>query len=520
MDDNENITKCFKLLVDQGFDSEQRLFLKIFDALQSYLREKDSKLLQSYLGGVDSKLPSNGNCEQVFLEDGEIADKGMLTKGEILEKQEVANDTKEKCSPYEKTSMVSIKKRRAHKKTGKSESEINKTEEQGIFNDDTNTTQKYCSGKDIRTQPIPGLFLRKCEYCDFTVDNEKRAKYFMSKLRRHQRTKHNVCEICRKLHSTGDNLNKHIESVHTDKDGMIVCGVEGCTAKPQSLRKGSQISAALAHVRAIHDRLSYQCGKCGKSYRWLKTHNRLYHSKDPKSLQNCDQCQFACLTKTKLRRHKRLLHPIIEEGSVTKIVSKLCCDLCSFETNGLSQDEIFKLIVHKRIHQEGKMLCHLCSYNSEKPFTLKRHLAEEHDIGAVFKCTFCDYKTGGQSGRGHLRDHIARHTKEQTFICDQCDFSTCVKSALDVHIKRHGGTPNYLCHECDYKSYYFGNFRSHQQVKHGSVVLKCEECGFSTKSRRSLREHKSKHSTSLTCAICGFSTNSQQSLRVHKIRNH
>ena len=520
MENNENIIRCLKLLIEQGFDSEERLFLKIFDAVQSYLRGKDPKLLQSYLGEKGSKLPTDINHEEIFLEDGEIADKGTLNiKGEILEKQETAHDTKEHFSPQEKKSTVLIKKRRAHKKTEKSQSKTNKTEIQRIIADTNHI--KDTDRKEIRAQPLPGLFLRKCEYCDYTVDdNEKRSKYFMSKLRQHQRVQHNVCEICRKLHLTADDMNIHIESVHRDGDGVIVCGVEGCTTKPQRFKKGSRFSAAAAHVRVIHDKLSYLCRDCGKPYRWLRTHNKLYHSKDPQSLQHCDKCQFASLTVAKMKRHHRLLHPKIEPGSVTKIVSKLRCDLCSFETNGLSQDEIFKLIVHKKIHQDGEMLCHLCHYKSKKPFTLKRHLAEEHSIGAIFKCNICDYKTGGQSGRSHLRDHIARHTKEQSFLCDKCDFTSYVKSTLDVHMKRHEGNPKYLCHECDYKSHDFGNFTCHQQAKHGSVVLKCEDCDFATKSRRSMREHKRKHSTCLTCSMCGFSTNSQQSLRVHKTLNH
>ena len=43
------IIKCFRLLIDQGFDREQRLFWKIFDAAKSYLREKKTQRLNSNL---------------------------------------------------------------------------------------------------------------------------------------------------------------------------------------------------------------------------------------------------------------------------------------------------------------------------------------------------------------------------------------------------------------------------------------------------------------------------------------
>ena len=54
--------------------------------------------------------------------------------------------------------------------------------------------------------------------------------------------------------------------------------------------------------------------------------------------------------------------------------------------------------------------------------------------------------------------------------------------------------PKYLCDKCEYKTYDAGTFSTHKKVKHGTVILTCEEClDFSTKSERTLRNHKSKH---------------------------
>ena len=133
----------------------------------------------------------------------------------------------------------------------------------------------------------------------------------------------------------------------------------------------------------------------------------------------------------------------------------------------------------------------------KKPFSLKRHLAEIHNIGDVFQCNQCDYKTGGPTSRSKMKNHMASHSNEKNFQCDQCEFSGNTKASLDQHLRRHNA-PKYLCNECDYKSTDSGNFSAHRTVKHGSVVLSCEDCNYNTKSRRSLREHNKKHLTTLT----------------------
>ena len=191
--------------------------------------------------------------------------------------------------------------------------------------------------------------------------------------------------------------------------------------------------------------------------------------------------------------HTRLKHP--KPGKFSR---KFPCGSCDFETSGLSQDqEEYKLIMHKRIHQSGEIICTMCPYKTEKPFSLKKHLAENHNIGNLFQCNQCDYKTGGPCSKSKMKDHMATHSNEKNFQCDQCEFSGNTKANLDQHMRRHNA-PKYVCDKCEYKSSDSGNFTVHKQVKHGSVVLSCEDCDYNTKSRRSLREHRRKHLSILT----------------------
>ena len=195
-----------------------------------------------------------------------------------------------------------------------------------------------------------------------------------------------------------------------------------------------------------------------------------------------------------------LLHTKARHPKPGKFPQKFPCGSCDFETSGLSQDlEEYKLIMHKRIHQSGEIICTMCPYKTEKPFSLKRHLAEIHNIGDVFQCNQCDYKTGGPTSKSHMKIHMARHLNEKNFQCDQCEFGGNTKSSLENHLKRHNTyAAKYNCNECEYKSTDISNFKAHRQVKHGSLVLSCEDCDYSTKSRRSLREHRRKHLSILT----------------------
>ena len=52
----------------------------------------------------------------------------------------------------------------------------------------------------------------------------------------------------------------------------------------------------------------------------------------------------------------------------------LLCNSCDFKTDGLSRDEEFKLMVHKRIHKDGQISCDLCPFKSQKGYTLKIYL--------------------------------------------------------------------------------------------------------------------------------------------------
>ena len=203
------------------------------------------------------------------------------------------------------------------------------------------------------------------------------------------------------------------------------------------------------------------------------------------------------------------------------IQQKLSCEYCSFTTNGLSHTtelEAMRLIIHKKIHKDGHIVCDMCEFTTKKKFSFQRHLSDKHNLGERYACTVCDYSTGGYSGKGHLKLHMERHNKEKSFMCDKCAYKSSSQRCLKEHLKRHEKTKRYLCDGCDYNTYNYPNFLAHNRTKHGDT-MSCEECDFTTKSDRTMRKHKSKHSTSLVCSECEFKTNSSTAMRFHKTSN-
>ena len=511
MDAEGTVQDCFELLINHGFKREQQLFAKIVECINFYLTPVEPCETHPALRDALQNTAHRGK-----LEDGEVE---IDLKTEVVEQEGV------------KTGQTKIHKKDKNRKlTANVKSDT--TTDDNNKKDDQNKTRTSDASFGVKVENysarkrdkcfIPfttsnaNASSLKCDHCPFAVDSQN-SKHFRSKLRRHKKAEHNICEICYKKQGNKDELKDHMRIVHMEGDGRLMCGIDGCKLRPKQI-KGDSMIGVITHVKIVHERLKYICRECGKPYRKWAKHKLIHNSK---TLSTCPECQLTFIAEASLKKHRRISHPSSQSEKVIKASTKLSCVACSFVTNGLSQDEPFKLLVHMKLHQGGEMICNLCPFKTRKRFTLQRHLTEQHMMGEIFQCTLCDYKTGGVSGRGHMKTHMSRHTKDQAFKCDQCDFVGYVRQSLERHMQRkHRETPKYLCDECDYKSSDFSNFNAHRQVKHGSVDLICDECGYNTKSSRSMREHKMKHSTCLLCSQCDFSTNSAKSLRAHEANNH
>ena len=472
MGGDNNFASCLELLEDQGFKAEHQLFVKLLSCINEYWDNDTAAAAGSDQNSCDP--PSNA---RTAIEEGELEleNEGISSEPDLLKTLGKKGNTetvgKENLDNVKLENLPFVPELQ----------EI--SQELSVNLKETNATEIPLD--DSHKMSVSTF---ACKYCSFILTGRGKGRTFKSRLRQHNKSEHHVCEVCHKKHPNKEELDRHMETEHKDIEGKLVCGIKSCTTSLQSY-KADSIGALVAHVKLVHDRVPYICRQCKKPYHDRKRH-KLLHRADPSTLFTCKECEFHCITEKNLKRHKSMAHSIANPDKI------LLCNSCNFKTDGLSHDEEFKLMVHKRVHRNGEISCDMCPYKSPKRYTLKKHLAEKHGLGRVFHCNLCNYKTSGHDGKGHMTIHMARHSKEKPFLCDKCEFSGRTKQSLNRHMQRHDRTtPKYLCDECDYKSFDQSNFAAHRRVKHGLLVLSCAQCDYNTKSTRSLRDHKNKHTT-------------------------
>ena len=484
MGEDNNLASCLELLEDQGFKAEHQLLIKLFRCINEYC--KQGKVLKDNTGTDQNSIDLSG---RVPIEEGEIA-----LEDEIISAESDLRTTSGKQN-FQRDGGKHKNENKLDVPTPLIPQSETALQQEFVSSELKLETDQENKATEVLyvTKPQPSTF--DCKYCSFTLPGTKKGRMFSYQLRKHNKAEHHVCEICRKKNPNKGDLEAHMETEHKDSEGLV-CGIEGCNARAP---RKHPILMLIKHVEYAHDRVPSICRYCNKSYSSEKScrkHERL-HSVDPNSLHTCKECDYVCLSEKYMKTHKTLFHSTSKPENVLRPKNILSCNLCNFKTNGLSQDEEYRLMVHKSIHQEGQISCDFCSFKSTKRFTLKRHLAEEHGMGKVLHCNQCNYKTGGHTGESHMNTHKATHSKEKPFLCDKCEFSSRSKESLKGHMQRHDPTtPKYLCDGCDYKSSDRGNFAAHRTVKHGTVVLSCALCDYNTKSKRSLREHTKKHTAS------------------------
>ena len=100
------------------------------------------------------------------------------------------------------------------------------------------------------------------------------------------------------------------------------------------------------------------------------------------------------------------------------------------------------------MHKEAnKHHCEICEQKFATQFTLKRHLAEQHNITELgdsifpkqlkmFTCSVCAtvFKQ-----KQNLKAHQLTHTQAEKITCDQCGKQFSVKTSLVRHQKIHNG---------------------------------------------------------------------------------
>ena len=164
--------------------------------------------------------------------------------------------------------------------------------------------------------------------------------------------------------------------------------------------------------------------------------------------------------------------------------------------------------------------CEDCSFTTVHRKSLYRHKII-HTDKYPFTCPACDYKCRDKL---YLKQHlIMKHGEVGALRCEQCSYTTAVKSNLTRHKLCHNDNNPFSCPACNYKCKHKQSLKWHMIVKHGAEgALSCEHCSYSTAFKRDLTKHKLVHSDvyPFICSFCDYKCRQKQSLKHHIVQKH
>ena len=144
----------------------------------------------------------------------------------------------------------------------------------------------------------------------------------------------------------------------------------------------------------------------------------------------CDKCEFKTAHIAALNNHRNVKHLRLKMVARPK---KFQCDKCN-----LSFPSKANLANHMVVHNDERpFICNFpgCEFRSKYIISLKQH-KERHSSKRKFPCPMCHKRF---PTKYEMDRHILRiHTKEKSVHCDQCDYTTSLRSNLRNHqVEKH-----------------------------------------------------------------------------------
>lgn len=392
-----------------------------------------------------------------------------------------------------------------------------------------------CDGGGDLPSDNPAVFVPKDEVDSCKVEGEEQAAEQQNKKTERglnrgckRRTNHTWCEgdqcyECDKCEYTcykWDTLTAHKNRKHKWAEADLEFSCEYCD---YSCKMRDTLNA---HIRRRHRGLPLR-----NKYKRLET---LLGGPDScQDLFSCDQCEYTCNIKDTLNAHKRRKHK-----SEKKVKLSTCYDAEFPESavpegeNGTEQDSFTenilidmniqekeppystehgyngKQVVPEDGRQDAANQCELCNYTCEKWNTLLKHKSRHHSKRYNSKESFASQESQDNrcsrdasqmhKTRGHDEPQERTHVlDDQTFFCDQCDYTCTKKDTLNAHRNRKHKEADigqiFYCEHCDYSCNRRDTLNAHRNRKHreGDVglIFSCEFCDYSCVVRDTLNAH-------------------------------
>ena len=171
------------------------------------------------------------------------------------------------------------------------------------------------------------------------------------------------------------------------------------------------------------------------------------------------------------------------------------CDECDFKTD--SQAYLKNHIRYRHTNEGIIYRCDLCPQTFTFPWAVVKHKEDQHTIGDLRKCSFCDYISVSKNVQRHENKHKYPDEKVECTFCGKM----IMKINLGVHKAKHYHKKNknidsdllvYHCKKCNYKTDKLKHLNVHMVNKHPISVLNCNYCKFTSPFETKLDLHIAK----------------------------
>ena len=227
----------------------------------------------------------------------------------------------------------------------------------------------------------------KCSECDKAFVLKNYLDHH--KTRTHTDKWKKACELCSIKCFSASQLNKHISTVHGDREKKYKC--------PE-----------------------IECGSSFLHQDYLKFHMKKHENDKTNKKFYCDQCDKVYPRSESLQKHKRYIHKNSEKG---KWHCKIC-DKYYAQRGGLYE--------HSKIHGNREYKCEICGSEFFQKIILKRHMYT-HQPNKPHECDQCTMSFHCNSD---LETHRIIHLGEMPFDCDKCGKKFAAKSSKRMHLNK------------------------------------------------------------------------------------
>ncbi|KAK4291012.1 hypothetical protein Pmani_036142 [Petrolisthes manimaculis] len=260
------------------------------------------------------------------------------------------------------------------------------------------------------------------------------------------------CKICSYKSMRENQFLKHMQ-LH-DK-GLALYRCEEC----------SFVSIRASHLRRhkmTHAQLVLRCHlcpyTCDDDRKLLAKHIRVRHQAQPHKLPKpsvneyeCEECEYKTSWLYAFQRHRRT-------HTATKMAVTHSCPQCAYKT--VRREHFLRHI--KNVHQNCRpFLCDICGKAFKRQDALKQHHVSHYQtVGSGgggggggqpgpygFVCRVCQKVCRSAA---YLKEHMATHSEERSFLCEVCGASFKTRSVQRNHVLTIHRRPRaFTCPACD-----------------------------------------------------------------------